>query len=223
MEGRPRGARRSRRSDSWTCVTSSSCFLPLPTRGSAYPSTFIIQRTEDLWAQTPSLFRRPRWRPIGAPRSPTFSPSTAHKSPPSGPAFPARRSSCRSCPDDMSWRRPRPSSSSTRRRTRSRIPSASSYLSVCSVSHARACCPPSDRAFESSDLILIAVIRKNRIPGSLSGKGRGNAGDGSEGRDGTLVADRCYVLQEVTVVDMRDSGGAICSPFSFSHPLPFAF
>lgn len=62
------------------------------------------------------------------------------------------------------------------------------------------------------------MIRKNRIPGSLSGKGRGNAGDGSEGRDGTLVADRCYVLQEVTVVDMRDSGGAICSP-SLSSPV----
>lgn len=38
------------------------------------------------------------------------------------------------------------------------------------------------------------------------GKGKGKEG-GEDGREGRLVAEKCWILAEVTVVDVKDSGG----------------
>ncbi|KAL7414262.1 hypothetical protein BDY24DRAFT_414477 [Mrakia frigida] len=90
------------------------------------------------------------------------------------------------------------------------------------------------RIFVLDDLVLVASIRKNRLGGSISGRGGGGGGEeggeggggasrngsvssrsgkngGEEGGSGsggggTLVAERCWVLTEVTVVDAKDSG-----------------
>lgn len=92
------------------------------------------------------------------------------------------------------------------------------------------------------DLVLVASIRKNRLGGSISGRGGGGGGEeggevgggasrngsvssrsgkngGEEGGSGsagggTLVAERCWVLTEVTVVDAKDSGGESSSACS---------
>lgn len=85
------------------------------------------------------------------------------------------------------------------------------------------------RIFVLDDLVLVAGIRKSRLGGgsisrrggegnegggslsarsSLNGRdGKGGVGGETAGREGTLVAERCYVLTEVTVVDAKDSGG----------------
>ncbi|CDZ97932.1 Exocyst complex subunit [Phaffia rhodozyma] len=69
------------------------------------------------------------------------------------------------------------------------------------------------RIFLLNDLILIAGIKKRRIggtEGSLNGKTtdkKSKSKDSTEdSREGRLVAERCWVLAEVTVVDVKDSG-----------------
>lgn len=74
------------------------------------------------------------------------------------------------------------------------------------------------RMFVLNDLVLVAVIKKRRI-GEADGHGARDGRDGRDvgaradqslGRDGRLVADRCWTLSEVTVVDVKDTGGKLC-------------
>jgi hypothetical protein len=72
------------------------------------------------------------------------------------------------------------------------------------------------RLFVLNDLVLVAVIKKRRMgegeggrsrDGSMNGRSSGGRGEEGSARDGRLVADRCWTLTEVTVVDVKDSGG----------------
>lgn len=63
--------------------------------------------------------------------------------------------------------------------------------------------------FLLNDLMLIAVRKRKRgIADSQAGGGRRGATIGGEGDGGHLVAERCFTLSEITVADIKDSGGA---------------
>lgn len=60
--------------------------------------------------------------------------------------------------------------------------------------------------FLLNDLLLVAVRkRKRNEPGS--GKDKGQTGKEEDKAKGRLVAERCWNLNEVVVVDVKDSGG----------------
>lgn len=61
--------------------------------------------------------------------------------------------------------------------------------------------------FLLNDLMLIAVRKRKRGIADSQGGGRRGAAIG-EGDGGHLVAERCFTLSEITVADIKDSGGA---------------
>lgn len=76
--------------------------------------------------------------------------------------------------------------------------------------------------FLLNDLMLIAVRKRKRgIADSQTGGGRRGATIGGESDGGHLIAERCFTLSEITVADIKDSGGeSLCFPTS-STDSPF--
>lgn len=62
--------------------------------------------------------------------------------------------------------------------------------------------------FLLNDLLLVAVRKRKRNEvGASDKRGGGAGGDEGEKSKGRLVAERCWSLNEVVVVDVKDSGG----------------
>jgi hypothetical protein len=64
--------------------------------------------------------------------------------------------------------------------------------------------------FLLNDLLLVAVRKRKRnetAGAAVKGKGGGEVGKEDEKQRGRLVAERCWNLNEVVVVDVKDSGG----------------
>lgn len=59
-----------------------------------------------------------------------------------------------------------------------------------------------------NDLMLVAVRKRKRgiVDGQAASTRRG-ATIGADGDGGHLVAERCFTLSEITVADIKDSGG----------------
>jgi hypothetical protein len=60
--------------------------------------------------------------------------------------------------------------------------------------------------FLLNDLLLVAVRKRKRNEPGSSSKGKGEEKDEEKAR-GRLAAERCWNLNEVVVVDVKDSGG----------------